>query len=91
MSDENAVKPRRWLALTLAGLLLGFPLAVALAGLFFLAAPAGHSKVQLTMWLTALLWPGIFAAVYLFRDGWRAWGWLGAGNAAAHAALFLFR
>lgn len=86
-----AVLRSSWLHKSLAGTVLGFVLAVGVAGLFAVAAPAGPSKFQMVMWLVAPLWMGILCAVFLFRDAWRAWAWLGGAGAAVHALLFLVR
>lgn len=80
-----------WCCKVLAGAVLGFSLAVALAGIFVWVAPAGPSKFQLAMWLVAPLWLVTLSAVFLFRDGVRAWMWLGGANAAAYAVLSLCR
>jgi|AGTN01.3.fsa_nt_gi hypothetical protein len=87
----TAHKDPCWCCKVLAGTVLGFFLAAALAGIFVWTAPAGPGKFQLAMWLVAPLWLGTLSAVFLFRDGVRAWMWLGGANAAAYAALFLCR
>lgn len=83
-----------WLAKSSAGILLGFTLAVALAACFGLFAPGPlrlyNGKHQLTMWLTGFLWALILAGVFLFRDGRRAWLWLGAANLVGYAGLGLW-
>lgn len=80
-----------WWARITAGLLLGFPFAVALAGLFVQLAPDGPGKFQLAMWLVVPPWVAALASVFLVRDGVRAWVGLGGATAAAYAALFLCR
>lgn len=87
--SEAGVLRLQWLSKTLAGVLLGFGLAIALAGLFHRFAPAGPSKIQFVMWITAPLWLITLSAVYAFRDGRAAWRWFAAANAAAYLALFL--
>lgn len=87
--NPAAAERLQWLSKTLAGVLLGFALAVALAGLFHHIAPAGPAKVQFAMWITAPLWLTALAAVYAFRDARAAWKWFGAATAAAYLALFL--
>lgn len=79
----------QWLSKTLAGVFLGFALAIALAGLFHRFAPAGPSKIQFVMWITAPLWLTALSAVYAFREARAAWKWFAAANAAAYLALFL--
>ena len=80
-----------WWARISAGLLLGFPLGLALAGLFVQLAPDGPGKFQLAMWLVTPPWVAALASVFLVRDGVRAWLWLGGATAAAYAALFFCR
>jgi len=41
------------------------------------------------MWLISPLWLTIASLVYLFRDGWRAWGWLGGASVLAYGAVFV--
>lgn len=93
-------KPKRppiqphWWSKTLAGCVLGFSLALALMGLFAWLGPGGieaPNKVQFNMWLVPVIWMAVFAFVYLFRTGLRAWLWLGAANVAAFSALLVAR
>ena len=83
-----------WLGKSTAGALLGFTLAVALAACFGLFAPGPlrlyNGRHQLTMWLTGFLWAFILAGTCLFRDGRRAWLWLGAANLVCYAGLGLW-
>lgn len=78
-----------WWAKSTAGLLLGFTLAIAVAGLFARLAPDAPGKFQMVMWLVTPVWMGTLSLVFLFRDGWRAWGVLGGANALGYAVLFL--
>lgn len=85
---------RDWTAKTLAGVLLGFALALALAGLFAFLGPGGldaRDKYQLVMWLVAPLWLLVVSLVYLFRSGLRAWLWLGGASLLAHGGLYACR
>ncbi|GAB2181922.1 hypothetical protein DLREEDagrD3_21450 [Denitratisoma sp. agr-D3] len=84
---------RDWWSKTLAGLLLGFLLAVGCAGIFnWLAADMALGvRGQLAMWLLAPVWLGVLAGVYFFRSGWRAWGWLGAANLLVFGFLAAIR
>lgn len=79
---------RHLFAKAAAGVICGFLLALGLCGLFAHYGPGGLSagvgKLQFTMWLMAPLWALIFSFSFLFRDGVRAWGWLGG------AALLAF-
>lgn len=82
----STAKPRAispdWLSKTLAGLLLGFTLAIGCAGLFDGLAGGMPITVrgQLVMWLTAPVWMGVLSGVYFFRSGKRAWALLGGVN-----------
>lgn len=84
-----------WVGKSTAGVLLGFTLAVALAAGFALFAPGSlqlyNGKHQLTMWLTGFLWAFILAGTFLFRDGRRAWLWLGVANLICYGALSVWR
>lgn len=79
-----------WWGKTLAGALLGYTLALAVAGLFAWIGPGGigaPQKTQFVMWLIAPLWMAIFSLVYLARSGARALRWLGGANLFAYALL----
>ena len=80
-----------WLGKVSAGVILGFTLALALGGIFVWWTPgglmAGSGKTQFAMWLVAPVWAGIASLCFLFRCGWRAWGWLALANAIAFALL----
>ncbi|CAO3379114.1 hypothetical protein [Azospirillum argentinense] len=83
-----------WWSKSLAGVVLGFALAVALSGLFAWIGPGGPTavnKLQLVMWLVVPIWLGIASACFLFRDGRQAWLWLGGANILAHTALLAAR
>lgn len=80
-----------WCCRTLAGTVGGFGLAIALAGIFAWVGPAGAGKYQLVMWMVPPVWLAVLSAVFLFRDGLRAWLWLGGANLLAYAGLFLCR
>ncbi|MGN0921094.1 MAG: hypothetical protein ACI4NJ_05110 [Cellvibrio sp.] len=87
------IKPD-WLSKSLAGLCIGFFLAVALSGLFAWWGPGGISadnKSQFNMWIVPPIWLTVFSFVYFFRDGMRAWLWLGGLTLVAFTALFLTR
>jgi hypothetical protein len=83
-----------WMSKSLAGVLLGFALALALAGLFAHLGPEGlegRNKYQLVMWLVAPIWLGVVSFVFLFRSGLRAWLWLGGAALLAHGGLHACR
>lgn len=82
------------LSKSLAGVFLGFALAIALAGLFAHLGPEGlegRNKYQLVMWLVAPIWLGVLSCVFLFRSGLRAWAWLGGASLLAHGGLHACR
>jgi hypothetical protein len=81
------LQSRHWIGRTSAGLVPGYMLAVALSGVIAGLTPegldGGSGKIQFTMWVVAPLWATVLGFVHLFRDGLRAWSWLGAANVAA--------
>lgn len=82
------------LSKSLAGSVLGFTLAIALAGLFAVAGPGGleaRNKYQFVMWLVAPIWLGVASLVFLFRSGLAAFLWLGGANLLAFGGLYLCR
>lgn len=94
----SAVRPRlqsrHWFGKASAGVVLGYALSVALSGVIALATPggfAGEGKVQFTMWMIAPVWANVLGFVFLFRDGVRAWAWLGAATAAAFGLLWAMK
>lgn len=82
-----------WVSKTLAGVVLGFTLALALSGLYALAASGVHlsERSQLAMWATFPSWMVALAGGYACRSGARAWLLLGALNLAAWGLFFLLR
>ncbi len=84
-----------WWAKSCAGVLLGFGLAVALAGLLAYLGPGGidapdgrHTTLRFLM---PFVWIAVFGLCFLFRSGRAAWLWLGTANLAAFAALAVCR
>ncbi|WP_115719331.1 hypothetical protein [Gallaecimonas mangrovi] len=80
-----------WLSKSLAGVVLGFLLALGLGSLFAIAGPGGleaANKVQFVMWLVAPLWMLALSLVFLFKSGLRAWLWLGLANALVYGLLW---
>jgi hypothetical protein len=75
-----------------AGVLLGLPLCIVAVATLIRAWP-GSSEGSIVPMLVLFfpLWTGVIAASFLFRDGARAWAWLGTGNIAAFAVFFLVR
>lgn len=85
---------RDWVSKTSAGAILGFSLAIALAGLFAWLSPGGlatPNKFQLVMWLIAPIWLTTLSLCFFFSSGIRAWLWLGGVNLLAYAGLFACR
>jgi len=84
-----------WWAKTLAGLLLGFGLAMALVGLLAYLGPGGISaadgRFTTLRFLMPFAWITVFSLCYLFRTGLVAWLWLGGANLAAFGLLFACR
>ena len=91
MSAAVQTQPQCWCCRAMAGTVGGFGLAVALAGIFAWVGPIGVGKFQLVMWMVPPIWLAVLSGVFLFRDGLRAWAWLGGANALAYALLFLCR
>lgn len=80
-----------WWSKSIAGVVLGLTLAVALAGLIARYGPGGidaPNKVQFIMWIIAPLWMLCIGLVFFFRSGLRAWLTLLAVNVLAYALLF---
>lgn len=84
-----------WWAKTLAGLLLGFGLAMALVGLLAYLGPGGISatdgRFTTLRFLMPFPWIAVFSLCYLFRSGLAAWLWLGGANLVAFGLLFACR
>lgn len=83
-----------WIAKTVAGLLPGFGIAVAAAGAFAWFGPGGAqalNKYQVVMWMVPPVWLAVLGSVYLFRDGLRAWLWLGSLCLMANAGVMAGR
>jgi len=75
---------------SLAGLILGMTLAIAISGLFGVLTPGGYrapNKFQVVMWLTPPLWMSTLSLVYFFRSSLAAWGWLAGANLIAYGLL----
>lgn len=93
MSGKHPIRADWW-SKTLAGAILGWTLALAIAGIFAWAGPGGiaaPNKTQFVMWMIAPVWMLVFSLSYLFRSGLRAVLWLGAANALAYALFFSIR
>ncbi len=82
-----------WVSKTLAGLLLGFSLAITTSGLLMTQLHGIPLPVsgQLAMWLVPPVWLGVLSFVYFFSSGLRAWAWLLGANALALGLWWLLR
>ncbi|AFJ01367.1 hypothetical protein Q7C_186 [Methylophaga frappieri] len=82
-----------WLSKTLAGLILGFFIALATTGLIYLLPLKIRisAEAQLIMWLLPPIWLTILSTCFLFRSGLRAWLWLTGANIILFAIYFLFK
>lgn len=93
MNEGFRYSSSNWFGKASAGLILGFGLALALSGIFAWAGPGGlmqgGGKTQFNMWLMSPVWALVLSLCFLFKSGWRAWGWLGLANAIAFGVLFL--
>ncbi|MBK3733442.1 hypothetical protein FBZ83_103113 [Azospirillum brasilense] len=95
-STRNPQAPIRadWWSKSVAGVVLGFALAIALSGLFAWIGPGGPAavnKLQFVMWLVVPIWLGVVSLCFLFRSGRQAWLWLGGATVLAHTALLAAR
>ncbi|GAA0350123.1 hypothetical protein GCM10009092_13150 [Bowmanella denitrificans] len=89
MARRERIQPHWW-SKSLAGVLLGFVLAIGITGLFAWLGPGGlhaDNKIQFNMWISALIWMVLFACVYLFSTGLKAWLWLGGASIAVWSLL----
>lgn len=75
-----------------AGVLLGWPLAFALCGLYGYLGPGSlKDNYLVVLWLLVPAWTVLISLAFISRSGRRAWGWLALGNGAAFGLLFLVR
>ncbi|MCF4164793.1 hypothetical protein L2U69_03960 [Zavarzinia compransoris] len=89
---SGRLSSRNWFGKSAAGLVLGYGIAIACSGLIALAGPmADNGKMQFVMWMVPPVWCGVLGFCFLFRDGWRAWGWLGLANILLFGAFFAGR
>jgi drug/metabolite transporter (DMT)-like permease len=76
---NRPLKPKSqqdWISKTLAGLLLGLSMAIAIGvsiSLLSLEHVPRMLAPQLGMWCIAWVWMPAFFAAYFFRKGWHAW------------------
>lgn len=93
LAEQDKLQPDWW-AKSLAGLILGFTLALGLVGLFAWFGPGGidaDTKVQFNMWLITPIWLFILSFSFFFKTGFRAIGYLGLLNILTYIVLYAFR
>lgn len=93
-APRQRLQSRHWFGKTMAGLVLGYALALALSGVFALLTPGGlggEGKIQFVMWTIAPVWATVLGFVFLFRDSRRAWLWLGMATALAWGLLWVLK
>jgi hypothetical protein len=90
---SRPLSSRDWFGKASAGLVMGFLLALGLAGLMrallglkeaFFSLPG-----QFTMWAMSPVWSLVLSFCFMFRSGVRAWVALGAANALLWAIVWL--
>ncbi|WP_034994945.1 hypothetical protein [Beijerinckia mobilis] len=94
MSDLESDYRQDWIGKTSAGVLLGFGLAITLAGFIAWVGPQGPdaiNKYQFVLWIVPPIWLGTAAACYFFSSGLKAWLWLGSANLLAYGMMVLAR
>ena len=75
---------------SLAGILLGLTLAIALTGLAVLCWPGGSVRVLVPAVVVFFpLYMVLILAAFLYRTVARAWGWMALANLVAFAALWI--
>ena len=93
LAEKDKLQPAWWTK-SLAGLVLGFTLALGLVGLFAWFGPGGidaDTKVQVNMWLIAPIWLSVLSLSFLFKTGLRAIGYLGLFYVLTYIVLYTFR
>ncbi|MDC8758465.1 hypothetical protein [Janthinobacterium fluminis] len=77
---------------SLAAVLLGFPLSVALVGLCVLLGPgAGGTRTLPMLLLFFPIWVGVMSLAFMFRTGLRAWAWMGGATLLSFTLLYLVK
>lgn len=89
MMSQTTLHSRNWLGKASAGLVLGYLLALGVSGFVSLGAPGGPAggKVQFVMWTVSPVWACVLSFCFLFRDGLRAWLWLGGATILTYGLL----
>lgn len=76
---RDKIQPDWWLKIS-AGAIAGLAIAFGCVGLFAWFGPGGLDapvKGQFNMWMVAPIWLPLFAGVFLFKTGIRAWCYFG--------------
>ncbi|WP_133405684.1 hypothetical protein [Parashewanella tropica] len=91
MDKKNKIKPDV-LSKTLAGLVFGYLIALALVGLFAwhgYQGISGEHKVQFNMWMITPIWMLTFSFSYLFQSGKKAILTLFSVSVVLHFILYI--
>ena len=76
----------------LAGMVLGFTLAVAVSGLYGWLGPNSlMDKYMVVLWFIVPVWTAVIALSCVFRRAWQVWGVLLLANGVAFALLWAVR
>lgn len=76
----------------LAGVVLGFTLAVAVSGLYGWLGPNSlMDKYMVVLWFIVPVWTAVVALSCVFRRAWLVWGVLLLANGVAFALLWAVR
>lgn len=76
---------------TLAGIVLGDPLAFALHGIYGYLGPGSRlDNYWVAVFLLLPVWTGLLSLAFAYRSGWRAWGVI-LGNAVGFGVLAFAR
>lgn len=95
--DYQRKKPKSqpdWWQKSLAGVVLGYAIALAISGLFAWLGYGGidaPQKVQFNMWIISPIWLTILSFSFMFPTGVSAIKWLGSANLVAYTLLFIVR
>lgn len=91
MRVNSALAPHWWRK-SIAGVVLGFTLALGISGLFAWLGPGGIAapdKTQFVMWSIAPLWMTVLSSVFLFRTGNQALLLLVGTNMVVYTLLYV--
>lgn len=90
---SEPLRARNWFGKVSAAFVAGFAIALGISGLIYHAIGVDGGlfslKGQFTMWIIAPIWSLILSFCFLFRNGARAWSWLGLCAAAIWLLLWM--